>query len=320
MATKLNMVDCASSINNTGNAPCPLDIEQIVGAIHVPDGACLTKAQLDDLETSIDANINAADIASRWFPVQSFVGVEDKSSDPAIENTPYGHSKLGADSVYHWLFQHDGKLTGHKMLKTFHNKQKDYRAYFIDGKMFENGILIGVQREDGGLDPIELGLLYVNAYKIGGSNGGSGYIGYQLKDSRDMDLRLGFVKLPIGLRPTSIVGLEQTTLLMTSATLTSGGVCTLQLTGETTNLYSRVKTAFPNVLKAYNTSTGAQITSTSITANDTTESFALDLDQTDGDFPASAGMEVTLKWGDMDDITGEDVYGIADCQLVVERA
>lgn len=316
----MGQVDCLKSVNNTGAAKCPFDIEQIVGAIHVPKDSKLTAAEMLVLKTAIDANIQMVSKAGRWFPVQTFVNVEDKSSELQMETTGYGGTRIGPDGKYHWVFEHDGKLSGHKQLSSFHNMQSDYAVYFIDGKIFDNGAIIGVDKGDGNLYPFPVEMMYVPLFKIGGAAGSKASIGYQLLNSDDLNQNVQYVPLPSTMRPSSIVGLEQTYLAMTSATLSSTGACTLELRGDTTNLYDRYSTNFGNIIKAYNNVTGAAITITSTTPNAIAKNFAMDLDSADMDWPASAGGEVKFVFGDMDDIIGENIYGLSDCELVVARA
>ena len=323
MATSvyMNIVDCVKgTVMNTGAQKCPLRIEQIIGAILVPKGSYLTAAQMLALKTSIETNTFSSSETTRWYPIQGFVNVEDKSTEAQIETKGYGGMSIGSDGKYYWQFEHDGGLTFHKILSSFHNKQADYDVYFIDGKVWGKGAILGNQKNnDGYLYPFDLEMLLVPTYKIGGQNADKGYIGFQLMNSGDVNNDIAFCPFPPEYRPTSVTGLEHTHLVMTSATLTSLGVATFQWLGETTNLYDRYSSSYSSLVKAYNHSTGALISTTSLTLVPGSGSFTIDLDSNDPDWPASSGGEVRFVISSAD-LTTASIVGVANCQIVVPRA
>lgn len=315
----MSTVDCLKTVSNTGASKCPFDIEQFGAMIAIPTGSYLTASELLTLKTSLEAKIANNTKALRWYPIGTFTNCENKSTEMQIETEGYGGSVVGADGKYHFLFTHNGKMSLHTALKTLHKMHESFDIIFIDFKWQDNGALVGVDRGDGNFYGYPLEMLYVPNYEIGTDKGGKGKIGVQLLNSSDFDTNWAFVALPANMRPNTIKGLEPTKLVQTSATLSSTGVVTLKWMGSTTNLYSRFSGSFDNVIKAYNAVTGQAITVTTVSANAIAETFTIDLDSSDTDWPASAGGEVLFKIS-VTDLVAESITGIGDCEISIPRA
>jgi len=317
----MNVVDCVKgTVMNTGAQKCPLKIEQIIGAILVPKGSYLTAAQMLALKTSIETNTFSSTESTRWFPIQGFVGVEDKSTNTQTETMPYGGMKIGADGKYYWVFRHDGGLTGHAIMYSFHDKQNDYDSYFIEGKIWNKGAILGTKRnDDGNLYPFDLEMIMVDLYKIGGQNSDNATIGFQLMDSSELNKNISFCPFPPEYRPTSVTGLEHTHLANTSTMTTASSTTsvTLQWLGETTNLYDRYSSNIANLVKAYNTSTGLQITTSAITLVPGSKSFTVAMSSSATNMPSS-GSYITFKIA-MAELTTESITGVANCEWAVVR-
>lgn len=323
MATSvyMNIVDCVKgTVMNTGAQKCPLRIEQIIGAILVPKGSYLTAAQMLALKTSIETNTQSASESTRWYPIQGFIGVEDKTGNATIETAQYGGMKIGTEAKYYWVYEHDGGLTGHNILHSFHDKQADYDAYFIDGKVWGKGAIIGNHKnDDGNLYPFDLEMILVDAYKIGGQNSDKGTIGFQLMDSNDVNKNIAFCPFPPEYRPTSVTGLEHTHLVATTTmTLASSTVSvTMQWLGETTNLYDRYSSSISSLVKVYN-SNGSQITTSAITLVPGSKSFTVAMSTASNPNLTAAGTYLTFKI-DMADLSTASIVGVANCELAVLR-
>lgn len=323
MATSvyMNIVDCVKgTVMNTGAQKCPLKIEQIIGAILVPKGSYLTSAQMLALKTSIETNTQSATESTRWFPIQGFIGVEDKSTNTQTESTQYGGMKIGADGKYFWVFEHDGGLTAHNIYYSFHDKQADYDAYFIDGKVWGKGAIIGNELgDDGNLYPFDLEMILVDNYKIGGQNADKGTIGFQLMDSNDINKNIAFCPFPPEYRPTSVTGLEHTHLAATTQmNLASSTVSvTLQWLGETTNLYDRYSSSISSLVKVYNSS-GSQVTTSAITLLPGSKSFTVAMSTSSNPNLTGAGTYLTFKIS-MADLSTASIVGVANCELSVIR-
>jgi hypothetical protein len=315
-----NEVQCGGNVRATGAARCPIDFKELDRMLLVPVDDYLTSADLLALPTTIVDKLNDPDPALRWHVVGKFLNVEDKSTDIQINEVGYGGAEIGSAPKYHWYFTHDGKLSGHKVFTTFRGKHTEYSAFFLDPKMFDNGVMHGVRRSDGGLSPYPLSLLYTGMFGAGGTESSKAGIGVALKNSEDFERNSGFARLPSNFAySTTLQGLEYAELQQVSATLSSVGVVTLKLMGDTTNLYSRVSTGIAAAIKAYNVSTGAAITITSTTLNAVSENFVVDIDSSDTDWPASAGGLVKIS-ASMTDLIAQSIVGISDFEITIARA
>lgn len=316
----MNVVDCVKgTVMNTGAQKCPLKIEQIIGAILVPKGSYLTAAQMLALKTSIETNTFSSTESTRWFPIQGFVGVEDKSTNTQTETMPYGGMKIGADGKYYWVFRHDGGLTGHSIMYSFHDKQNDYDAYFIDGKIWNKGAIIGTKKNDDGyLYPFDLEMIMVDLYKIGGQNSDNATIGFQLMDSSELNKNISFCPFPPEYRPTSVTGLEHTHLSASTTFVGTNPVVTLQWLGETTNLYDRYSSNLANLMSAWNTSTGLEVTISGVALVPGTKSFTVTISSGTTNLPA-AGSYITFKILSAD-LASESITGVANCELTMVRS
>ena len=316
----MNVVDCVKgTVMNTGAQKCPLKIEQIIGAILVPKGSYLTAAQMLALKTSIETNTFSSTESTRWFPIQGFVGVEDKSTNTQTETMPYGGMKIGADGKYYWVFRHDGGLTGHAIMYSFHDKQNDYDSYFIEGKIWSKGAILGTKRnDDGNLYPFDLEMIMVDLYKIGGQNSDNATIGFQLMDSSELNKNISFCPFPPEYRPTSVTGLEHTHLSASTTFVGTNPVVTLQWLGETTNLYDRYSSNIANLMSAWNTSTGLEVTISGVALVPGTKSFTVTISSGTTNLP-TAGSYITFKITSAD-LTSESITGVANCELTMVRS
>lgn len=314
------ITDCVSYAPNTGGARCAFYVKNFIGAIIVPQGSFLSASERLALKTTIDANCINSTAALRWKPVRQFINLEDKTPQVSINQTGYGNNQQGHRGKYFWSFEHDGGHSLHKLLMQYNNKQNDYAIYFIEGTHGGYGAIVGCNGADGAMLPFDLSMILVDNYKIGGGDTDKAMIAFELADNTQFDNDLCFEPLSASYKPASIVGLEQTYLQMTSATMTTLGVATIKWMGETTNLYDRFSSYLTTTTcKAYNKLTGSEITITSITGNAVTRSFAFNLDETDPDWPGTAGMEIEIKTI-LSALQSAGALGISECSLTVPRA
>lgn len=145
MAT-INAIQCGESIKNTGTCGCFFDPKNAVGFILIPRSKVLTQAEIDVIQTTLEAGVLASK-ANRFFPVQNLVALTDNSEDPTFQTFGYGSTAPVREGNYNWVFQFlQGGVQLSNSLRTFNGTSK-YVPLFIfrdAGKHF----LVGTKKLD----------------------------------------------------------------------------------------------------------------------------------------------------------------------------
>ncbi|HEX7906233.1 MAG TPA: hypothetical protein VF487_20305 [Chitinophagaceae bacterium] len=286
MAT-LNKITCGTTEGgNTGIGDCPFLPKHFVGAIIGPVGFKLTAAELaSTLLAALKTGTHAAK-AARIYPIQNFKALDaDNTEAPTKQTFGYGDQKFIREGKYALSFQHvDGGICLHKNLRKFNGT--NLAAYFIDA----DGVLIGY-KNGSDLQMIPLIDFYAQPMKLSaGSEVAKLLIDFQFKPEYLNEL-IGFVETRDEFNIDDVIGLEDVVLSVQTAINATGEVdIKLKTSCGGVDLYDLFKTNFTQLTAwiAKNKTTGAVITITAVTANDSTKSWTVNMDSTDVDYPAAA--------------------------------
>lgn len=285
MAT-LNKITCGTiEGGNTGIGDCPFLPKYIAGIILGPVGFKLLASEIaSTLQTALKTATHAAKSA-RIYPVQNFKALDaDNTEAPTKQTFGYGDVKFIREGKYALSFQHvDGGICLHKNLRKFNGS--NLAAYLIDA----DGVLIGY-KNGSDLQMIPLVDFYAQPMKLStGAEVAKLLIDLQFKPEYLNEL-IGFVETRDEFNIEDIVGLEDVVLSVQTALNATGEVdIKLKTSCGGVDLYDLFKTNFSQITAwtPKNKTTGAAITVTSVTANDSTKSWTVNMDSADTDYPTA---------------------------------
>lgn len=296
---ELNKIVCQDATgNNTGIPSCYLDPKQIIGVILTPVSYKIAAADMADLQTTLQDS-TLAGAGSRIYPLLNFVALQaDNSEAPTKQNFGYGASLTVREGNYNLTFQYtDGGLCLHKQLRTFNGKK--WGAFLVDA----DGVIFGY-KNGADLQAIPLVEFYAQPWKPNdGSNVAQFLVDVSFKPQY-LNEFVGFIATSDDFDiATSVTGLIN--VVIKEVTALAAGVVKVQVITSCggANLYDQYKTALSQVgaWLATNASTGAEITVSSVTANDADNSFSVTLDTSDTDYPSSGG-KVNLSLAEPSDL------------------
>jgi hypothetical protein len=96
---KLNTVDCRRLIINTGAGECPLDFS-FEGIIEVPKTREFTRAEIEDMQATLNAGVIAANKKDRFYPFPVLHGEETTGGDPNKVDLDNGLSITTFENYY----------------------------------------------------------------------------------------------------------------------------------------------------------------------------------------------------------------------------
>lgn len=135
----LNKLICAAIIANTGNGNCCIDFKKIIRLIKVPKGTEITETDAQNLQTFIQAKIQAATKATRWFPVGEFYGMTPEGGDAKTFAYGYGKSINTGYNDYSYTFETADCGACEAWQNQSHNGNSKHYYYLIA----EDGMILG---------------------------------------------------------------------------------------------------------------------------------------------------------------------------------
>lgn len=320
---QMNVLACGTAVQNTGLPTCVFNPSNFAGAVLIPKGTTYTATDLLTFKTVLADAIANDNLAERIFPIKTFEGLEDKSTEGVMEETKYGGKKKVRDGKYAWYFSYtNGATSLHKALKSFDNQQDAYDVMFID--RVNNG-LVGVTSGEyatlfGGFD---LELLDIPNLKINDGSTGTTYsIGFNLENSDEVNLYIAIVQFESSwsvLRNLS--GLKNIEIgIFEGLGAGTAGTIKFKLTNGGTDLadYYSTELATSSLYTATNTTTGLAVTVTSVTYVAATKTFNVLLSAVDPDYPAVDGL-ITINIGDVSDLITAGVVGYGNATVTTAR-
>lgn len=317
----LDILNCNETNANTGQQDCSFNPQELSGGIFVPRGTMITPAQQIVLQTTILAGINNDNPLLRWYPFQNIWELENKSTESQTETSTYGGTNYLADGKPAFKFMHKHGVSMNKLYrKAFHLQHNRFDVIFMDKK---TKTLIGYNDGSGNLRGFDMEMLAVETWVAPlGTTATSMYsISIALADATQWNDDISAVLLPNTLNVNQITGLIQTRLNNATDVFTAG-VATIQVLGSTTNLYEQYSADMVDlsIWTAFNTLTGGAITITSIAPDPTFKGVEITLNTADTDYPATAGMGITIKMGNVTALIANNMPNLSECELLTTRS
>lgn len=320
MATYVNIINCGTSVSNTGVTNCSYDPANFEGVILLPKGKTLTKSEVAAINATITALIENDNKALRAYPIQRFEGCELKNTESTYRESGYGVSSKTRQGKYGFVFEYRDGATGlHKQLSSFDGKQGEFDAIFMDAK--NNGLAgmskDGVTFKGFTLDRIDIPNVMFN----NGTDPTLYHIDLGLAYPEEVNNFISFIPMPDDIDVMDYVGLQNINMVVdTELAAVTAGTLNLKFMAGGVDLYdtynAQLDTA--SLYTATNAATGAAITITSVTAVPATKSFAVLLDTTDTDYPAVGG-RAKIYFGDVSDISTAGMPGYGEAIAFTTR-
>jgi hypothetical protein len=126
----LNAIQCGETFKNTGLCGCVFDPKLIIGKIMIPKSRVLTKAELNDIQATLEGLVQEAK-ASRIYPVQGLVAVTDSTEEPTFQTFGYGSTAPVKEGNYNWVFELSAVgVDFNNALRSFNGSSKYAEIYF----------------------------------------------------------------------------------------------------------------------------------------------------------------------------------------------
>lgn len=280
----LNQLQCASNAGNTGIGDCFLDIKNIVGGFLVPRSLELTEVDTASAAALAERLQELAfEVSGRVFPLPTFEGFTNNSTEVAIQTLTYGTGVITGEGIYDWTFQYvQGGLCLHKNLRKFNSRTMSILLYDAAGTLY------GV-KEGANLVGIPLDLLYMAPFTVNDYANITAYtIRIQIQPSTLNDA-VGFVSGGTVSTWRGVEGLQDIALVRNGGVLPAVGVDAF--TGcDRTNIGTVFATelAVASAWSAVNGATGLVIPITSVTVS-AGGTFTITVDDESANYPTSGG-------------------------------
>jgi hypothetical protein len=309
----LNQIACATSFKNTGVGSCYLNPGFIKGFFIVGANE-YTQTQLNTLQTVLRAGTLSDDKASRVYPIHGIQSMTANNEQAVTQTMGDGDQVNVRDGFYNMTFTYlDGGLCLHQALRSFNNPGKvniifyDQNFTFFGWRVKNNTgawVMAGV--------PVRF---YAQPWQF---NTGAAVTAYNISISMEptyLNDSLAFFQADFN--PEVVKGLQ--TVALEQVGLKDSGMVQVQafVGCDRSNMYTPYSTdlATASLWRAYNTSTGAAITISSVTADATIGTIGaqggwiLTLDDSDPDYPGSNPAEVTITWAGPTELDTADISG-----------
>lgn len=179
MSNILSTLASSAAYGNTGVQATYFAPQEIIGAILVPKDWKIDSTYLGTLGVSLKANLQADTrkaVGDRIFPIFSFGGLTDGSSESKYQTFGYGSERKASDGKYTWTFDLlQGGISLIKQLRKFNTS--DYDVLFVTKDSYLIGTKTGTTGEMKG---VSCDLLDVQPWK---APDGSNALGLKIKFS-----------------------------------------------------------------------------------------------------------------------------------------
>lgn len=297
---KLNELSCAENTRNVGFGSCVLDPKIFVGALLYDAPRTFSQAELDDLQATLQADALNDTKSERVFPFHDFTNVTDNTEDVSITTTDYGFKYVTREGFYDLLFRFFNGASCVLSAARTHNGSRYVLFYDKDKNIYG-------YNSDEELAAIPV-LFYAVPMRLATGADAAQYLLRFIFAPNYLNEDTGFVKADFDIR--SISGLQDIKLAVNSFNQSTGLVnVTMQQLCGALNLYSLYSTDLVvGLIKATNGATGAVIAVTSITPIAGTQSFDIQLNASDPDYPTDGG-SINLTLGAPSELAGAGIEG-----------
>ena len=237
MATYMNIRACNTTNLNTGVPNCSFDFGEVSQIMLIPKGKSFTQTEIQTMYATLTALAAHATETSRGYPIGKFVGIEDKTGEVTLTNTPYGGVNLGRRPKPHYVFQfQNGGLTYDIMLNSFMDKQDSFDCLIFDKSA---NAIVGTTPDLNTsfyvLKGFSIEQIYSPYFKITSEAVTVHKLGICFSDADEFLSKLAVYTLPTTQKVNSIVGLrnlEMSVLPATGAIATGGTSLKLRFTSD----------------------------------------------------------------------------------------
>lgn len=288
-----NKIKVSSVVKNTGVGEAFFDPANIKAVFLVPLKKVFTQTEFADANilSTLNTLVRAAR-ATRIFPVQNLNNLTDNSEDDVSQTFGYGDIEPVRDGDYSWIFGFRvGGLPLATNLRSFNGLVGKYGAIFVDAN---NQVMANKGIDGNGADgyaPVRLKVLKSLKWK---ANDGATNTGYGLQVSfapEQINADIAYTKVdPTVANLLDIYGLQD--VVLTQKAAPSGHVYTVLAEtpgGENMAESYGGELDVAGAWVAKNKTTGAAITISGVAVTGDGKGFAITLDDTDADYPASTG-------------------------------
>ena len=267
MATSiLNNPNCVNLVGaNTGVPACYLNPTRIVGALLVhPTWSYSIGTTVDQIVEDLQLAA-LSDSTSRIFPVFRFEAITDNTEKKVVSTLGYGGRQVVREGKYDWDFLFvKGGLNFSNNLRKFNTK--GYKVLFFD----DSYTLYGTLNSSGQLVGLTTDFIFTDPFKPNdGSKAVEYHINFVLTKPAELNEKVGVIKFeddPEDLFK-GLINLELFPLEIASGKSTVG----IRTDADKVDLYAAYADAFADadLWIVTNTSTGADVTVTSVAKNAT---------------------------------------------------
>jgi hypothetical protein len=196
MSNILNTLTSTDAYGNTGVQQTYFDPREIIGAILVPKDWKVDSTYLGTLGVSLKTNLQAdtrKTVGDRIFPIFSFGGVTDNSTESKYQSFGYGAERKAADGKYTWTFDLlQGGISLIKQLRKFNTS--DYDVIFVTRDSYMIGTTTGTAGEMKG---VTLDMFDVQPWKISDGTNATGLkikFSMSLGATKELNENISYIK------------------------------------------------------------------------------------------------------------------------------
>lgn len=287
----IHQLNCATTRKNVGfGAGCPMDWKLIAGAFIWDQPKVFSAPELANLQTILQ-NLAWSDTAAlRAYPIGGFKNPQDNTEKPVIQTFNDGSKAKVRDGVYDWTFQFtQGGFPLLQALQT-HNANSSVYAIFYDKN---NNILC--TNNAGNAAAILMQIFDAEPWMMNDGQKTAAYNVHFVFDKASVNENAEY--FAAGFDPSQIVGLQDIKIIVNGFNQSTGMANVTFLTENGgSNLFSEYSADFTtSVLGATNGDTGATVAITTITPLASNQTFNVQLNHADPNWPSDGNVILSFK-------------------------
>lgn len=314
--------DCQLLRGNTGQNRCSISPKPSVYHLLIPRDTVISAANLASFQTYLQARLIDNDPLLRWHLIGRMVGIENNTTERQSYEFQDGSSTPTRDQIYNWTYDHQNGFCWHQNMSAFDGAHTQYQAIQIDTQ----NVMWGVQALDASNLPtiaaFDMSDYQVPAMEMATFSDPTLYkLMMQVSDVSQLNQYGQQAKL--GFNVSTMRGVQGVTLNDLGSPNWTTGV--LNIAADTAcgglNLVTEMSAILddPAAWVATNSVTGAVITITAVTALANGTGFAIDLDQTDGDYP-TVGQGATINLASVSVLSGLGAKYFEGTEITIIRS
>lgn len=290
MGAELHQINCANTRKNTGFGGCNVDWKIIAGAFLFDGPVSFTRAQLAELQETLQAMAWQDSKTGRCYPIANFLNPADSTDDPTIQTFTDGSKAKVRDGVADWMFQFTaGGYCLLQALRTHIGNGSEW-VIFYD----KENKLLGYNL-NGELAAIPLQIFDALPWKMNTGSEVAKYAVHFVFDVTYINDFGEYAKADFPLQ--NIVGLQDIKLQILGFNHATG-VASVNVITECggSNLYSQYSAQLiASLWNAQNSDTGATIAILTVTPEAGSQTFNVGIKTTDVNYPTNSDINLFLS-------------------------